>query len=289
VSVRRILAIIWSVGAFLMMLWGWIAFAGPYRWAAEWQVENFGSYQEKITLFGPLIVLLIPAGFLGGWGPPVSAPTSPEVRTARARRTARIIALLGVVALVIGAVGGGLGYQRMQTPPSRAALVLSNGAELAPVADLVMVTGLARTDMIVGYQETIAGSTSHWRFVPLVAQGWRAGEAVRFVLRTNQTAWMPPPGMAGSPLPRMLQHDTPPFRMTTEPSVLRHHALPGIVRTEYEKAHVSLDPSLVVVEQSASEVYAPYWMTAAGGGIAGVCLLLGGLIGGINARKAARA
>ena len=56
-SVRRILAIIWSIVAFLVMLWGWIAFAGPYRWAAEWQVENFGSYQEKITLFGPLMVL----------------------------------------------------------------------------------------------------------------------------------------------------------------------------------------------------------------------------------------
>jgi hypothetical protein len=36
------------------------------------------------------------------------------------------------------------------------------------------------------------------------------------------------------------------------------------------------------------EVYAPYWMVAAGGGLVGACLLLGGLIGAVNARKAVR-
>ena len=288
-SARRILAVLWTIGAFLLMFWYWATYAGPYRWAAEWQLERFGSYSEKITLFGPLIVLLIPAGFLGGWGPLLPrAPVSPAVRVANALRNARIIAVVGGLALLVGAAAGALGYRKMQTPLGHSDLVLATGAEPVPDADLVTITGIARTDLIVGYEETIAGSTSRWSFVPLVAPVWRSGEPIRFLLKTNQTAWMPPAGADASRMPRVLQHGNPPFRMITEPSVLERHDLPGVVRAEYKKARVLLDPSIAVVEQSAGEVYAPYWMTAAGGGLVGICLLLGGLIGAINVRKAAR-
>jgi hypothetical protein len=148
----------------------------------------------------------------------------------------------------------------------------------------VKITAIARTDLITGYQETAGGVTHGWSFVPLVAPSWRAGEPIRFVLRTSQTAWLPPGGY-----PQMLRRGTPPFRLTTEPSVLKHHDLPGLIRTEYEKARIPLDPALAVIEQSPGEVYAPYWMTAAGGGLVGVCLLLAGLIGTLNARRSAPA
>ncbi len=75
--------------------------------------------------------------------------------------------------------------------------------------------------------------------------------------------------------------------MITQPSVLKRYELPGVVRAEYEKARIPLDSTVFVVEQSADEVLAPYWMTAAGGGLLGLCLLLAALLGGINARKAA--
>jgi hypothetical protein len=288
-SARRILAVCWTIGAFLLMLWCWASYAGPYHWAAEWQLRQFGYYSEKITLFGPLIVLLIPAGFLGGWRPlQPRAPISPAVRVTNALRNARIIAAVGGVALLVGAAAGALGYQKMQTPLTHWDLVLATGTEPAPDADLVTITGIARTDLIVGYEETIAGSTNRWSFVPLVAPAWRSGEPIRFLLKTNQTAWMPPAGADGPRMPHMLQHGNPPFGMITEPSVLKRLDLPGIVRTEYEKSRVSLDPSIAVVEQSVGEVYAPYWMVAAGGGLVGACLLLGGLIGAVNARKAVR-
>jgi hypothetical protein len=290
-TVRRMLAIVWTVGAFLVTLWGWAFYAGPFRWAAEWQLEHFGSYEVKLTIFGPLIVLLIPAGLLGGWGPLLDSPrpVNPAVRVANARRSARFIAILGVVALLIGGVGGALGYQKTRTPPSHADFVLASGVEPAPTTDLVTLTGVARTDLIVGYQETVAGSTSRWSYVPLVAPAWRAGEPIRFILKTNQTAWLPPAGTDGPRMPRMLQHNTPPFLMVTAPSVLKRHELPGVVRTEYERIKLPLDASVAVVQQSTGEVYAPYWMTAAGGGLVGVCLLMAGLIGSVNARRTAAA
>ena len=87
---------------------------------------------------------------------------------------------------------------------------------------------------------------------------------------------------------RLLRRGNPPFRLVTQPSVLKRYALPGIVQTEYEKARVTLDPGLRVIEQSAGEVYAPYWMAAAGGAIAGISLLAGSVIIAASARRMAR-
>jgi hypothetical protein len=287
-SIRRSLAMAWMAGAFAVMLWGWIAYAGPFRWAAEWQLEQFGYYEVRATLFLPLIVLLIPAGFIGGWGPMAKRPAGPPVtRVARARRNAAVIALVGVVALAIGAAAGLLGYHRAQQPLVRANVALVKGDETVPAADLVTLDAVARTDMIVTFSETSGGVTNRWSFVPLVAPAWRAGEPIRFLLKTNQDAWIPPAGFTGPREMHMLRGGNPPFRMMTEPSVLRARDLPGVVRAEYEKARVPFAPTVEVVEQSAGEVLAPYWMTAAGGGLVGLCLILAGLIGLANARKAA--
>ena len=285
---RRLFAILWCLAALALMLWSWASWQGPFRWAAEWQVRQFGSYNEKLTLFVPLILLMLPAGFIGGWGPLVPPPATHAARLASARRSVKVTAILGAVALLLGAVAGGLGYRRMQTPPMQATLVLTTGTEPAPDTDLVTVTGIARTDMIVVFEETRGTQKQRWSFVPLTAPAWRAGDPVRFVLRTNQTAWTPPEGVRVGETPRLLRGGSPPFQLTTQPSVLKRYALPGLVRSSYEEARVVLDPDLLVIEQSPDEVYAPYWMAAAGGAILGVSLLLGSVIIGAAARRMAR-
>src|SRR5579862_5804836 len=94
---RRLLAVIWTIGAFAVTLVSWTFYVGPFRWIAEWQLEHFGEYEVKLTLFGTLIVLLIPAGFINGWGPPgAPPPRNPAVRVSNAKRNARRIALLGL-------------------------------------------------------------------------------------------------------------------------------------------------------------------------------------------------
>ena len=86
-------------------------------------MQNFGSYELKLTLFAPLIILLIPVGFIAGWGPLARPPVrTPAARVANARSNARTIALLGLLALLIAAVGGGLGYLKMHTPLTHADL-----------------------------------------------------------------------------------------------------------------------------------------------------------------------
>ncbi len=288
-STRRILALLWSIGALVIMLWSWATYAGPFRWAAEWELARFGYYHEKYALLVPLIIMMIPAAILGGRGPLIAPPTSPEARAAVAARTLRVVTMLGAIALLASAVSFGLGYWRMQTPPTSAALSLATGTEPVPGADLVTLTGIARTDLIVVYEERLAGQTSQWSYVPLVAPVWRTGDPIRFILRTNQTAWLPPEGSPGPWTPRMLRRGAPPFSMVTQPSVMKRFALPGVVAAEYEKARTPLDPAVIVVEPSAGEVYASYWIVAGVCGIGGVCALLAGLIGAINARRLAKA
>jgi hypothetical protein len=287
-TIRRMIALGWAIAVFALMSWCWYSYSGPYRWAAEWQLKQFGSYEVELTLVVPLLVLLIPAGFIGGWGRPKPRPVmTPEARVAAAKRNAGIAAALGLFAVLVGAAAGGVGYLRARMPPSYDNLVLNTGAEPAPSADLVVVTGTARTDMIVTLTETISGMTEKWSFVPLVGASWRSGDTVRFLLRTNQNAWIPPGGVGPGSTVHMLTPGSPPFRMTTEPSVLARNDVPGVVRTEYEKAHVALDPAAAVVRQGADEMLTPYWAVAFGGGLVGFILLLTGLIGALTARKAA--
>jgi hypothetical protein len=288
-TTRRMIALGWTIAAFALMSWCWLTYSGPYRWAAEWQLKQFGSYEIKLALFVPLLILLIPAGFIGGWGPAAPRPvTTPEARVAGARRNAGIMAAIGLFAVLVGVAAGCVGYLRAAMPPGYGNLVLNTGAEAAPSADLVVVTGNARTDMIVTLTETSGGVAEKWSFVPLVGTAWRPGDTIRFLLRTNQTVWIPPGGVGPGSAPHMLTPGSPPFRITTEPSVLRQNDLPGVVRAEYEKARVTIDPAALVVRQGAEEMVTPYWAVAFGGGLVGLILLFAGLLGAVNARKAGR-
>jgi hypothetical protein len=288
-SQRRLFALLWTIGAFAAMGWFWYSFSGPYQWFAEWEMRQFGSYEVKLTLFIPLLILLIPAGFIGGWGPPAKRPGAPATRVANARRNARVMMAIGAAALLFGGLAGYLGYLKMNAPLSEARLVLNKGDEPAPVADLVTVTGVVRNDMIVTLTETSAGMTEKWTFVPLVGAAWKAGDPIRFILRTNQNAWIPSGGVGPGEMPHMIGPGNPAFRIITEPSVLARNGLPGVVRTEYEKVHVALDPAVVVVRQSAQEVFTTFLTAAFGGGLVGFILLLAGFLGFVNANKAARA
>src|SRR5262249_41445943 len=104
--------------------------------------------------------------------------------------------------------------------------------------------------------------------------------------RTNQDAWIAPAGSSGMPGVHLLRAGAPPFRMITQPSVLEWHELPGVVRAEYEKARVPLAPRLAGGGQTGGATGAAYLVAAAGGGLVGLCLVFGGLIGGVNARRA---
>jgi hypothetical protein len=283
---RRTLSMIWMVGSFAAAAWFWLSYSGPFRWAAEWQMDHLGQYEVKPTLVLILIVLLLPCGFLGRRSRPAgTAPVTPATDAASSARNARILVAIGAVACAICIVALALGFRRMETPLTRADLVLNTGEEAVPPVDLVSVTGIARTDMIVTFRESM-GRTSpsrEWKFVPLVPAGWQRNQPIRFILKTNQTAWFAPRGGIHA-----LERNAPVFRITTEPAVLSAYELPGAVRARYERSNIPLASTVEVIEQSPEKIEEPYWITAAVSGVVYLALLPGGLIAWIRSKRSPR-
>ena len=176
VNVRRSLAIIWIITAFLVMLWCWMSFSGPYRWFAEWQMQHFGSYELELTLFGPRNRPADPGRVSGRLGAAGGIAGHHSRRFGwRMPGATHTIALLGLAALAVGAAGGGLGYLKLQTPLTHADLVLNAGTEVLPAADTVAVTAIAlpRPD------RQLRGNR-RWRHQPLdIRAAGRSGVAAR--------------------------------------------------------------------------------------------------------------
>ena len=84
----------------------WYTYTGLYRLAAEWQLEQFGSYRVKLTLIVPLLVLLIPGAVLAK-----RFGVQDQMRSADSGAgSSGMFALLGVVALAVAAGAGWYGY-----------------------------------------------------------------------------------------------------------------------------------------------------------------------------------
>src|SRR5262249_51952095 len=60
-----VLFVLWLVGAGLYILYAWMTYSGLYRWAAEWEMAQWGSYEVEGTLIGLFLALVgLPAGAL---------------------------------------------------------------------------------------------------------------------------------------------------------------------------------------------------------------------------------
>ena len=131
----------------------WYAYAGLYRLAAEWQLEQFGAYRARLTLLFPLLVLGSPAAVLV-----TLTGMQDQMRMADAgARSPAIFVLLGVVALAVSAGAGWYGYVRSMETFNVESLDLSKGD--TPRSTHVAITGIARTEYIIEFGTKTSGTT----------------------------------------------------------------------------------------------------------------------------------
>jgi len=154
-----------------------------------------------------------------------------------------------------------------------------------PTAEVLKVTGVARTDLIVVQERRSAGTVTRDRYIPFVASNWH-GEPIAFILKTNQDAYLRPTATSTDERFVRLDPSTRPFMMTTEPSVLNRDALPGPVRAAYEKANVALADVNYVIDQNLQSNLTIYWIVAASCVIAGLLTLVAALAKSIAGRRA---
>jgi hypothetical protein len=280
----KLLAMLWMVAAGGYVLYAWITFSGLYRWAAEWEVAQFGSYEVELTLLGFIVLVVLSgaalmslAGPVPGWLLWGAAATPPP--TAGRKQPVLLVVLLGLAAIPVSAGAGWLGYQKSQQPVTVEAVDLAD--HRPPQSTHVAMTGVAQTGLIVQYEETVNGSKTVTTYLPLTAPDWAEGQPITYFLKTNITMYMGPQGRFA------VDSNAPPFPMTQQ-GVLLPNDLPGLVAAEYEKHGFTLASPAYVLDPNESADLDIYWELAAIAGIVALVCLLSAALMPIAARNAAR-
>jgi len=281
-----LLFVVWLVGGGLYILYAWTTYSGLYRWAAEWEMAQFGSYEVEGTLVGLFFALIgLPAGVLALFGKLLGRSDASSAFTAAMGKPAvgtrqaspRLFVLLGLVALLVAAGAGWLGYHKSQQPVTFEAVNLADGK--APQSNRVEMTGVARTDLIVQFEETINGNKTETTYLPLTAPDWKDGQPITYFLRPAVNAIAGPNGY------QMLDSNTAPFALTMK-GVLFRNDLPGAVQAEYEKHGFALSSPIYVLDTKDDADIEIYWEVAGGAGITALVLLLSAALMPIAQRRA---
>lgn len=99
------LSLLWITAIGGYMIWGAFAYAGLYRWLAEWQLAQWGGYYQKWTAALPTLLLGLPAIVYLGRRSRLRQAAEANDKAAQARtigRTARWTMLIGAVLLLAG-------------------------------------------------------------------------------------------------------------------------------------------------------------------------------------------
>jgi hypothetical protein len=264
VTTKTFLYWLYLAGCLALVGYEWYSYSGLFRLAAEWQIDTFGSYSIKLTAVLLVVVVMIP-------GAVVAKLLGVELKGLQPRAQAvdaRLVLAAGLVLAAAGAGAGWYGYGKATEKVAFEAFDLSNGK--VPSSNHVVMTGVAHPEYLVEFQTKGSGSASVDRYFPITAANWRPGNPLVYFMKTNITAYMPPEG--GKPFE--ISRRTPPFRVTTQQSVLIENGLPGPVAEVYRKNNVALAPAPVVLDHPGADA-APYFGAAAVGGVGGIwCLVV---------------
>jgi hypothetical protein len=253
----------------------WYAYTGLYRLAAEWQLEQYGSYRVKLTLLFPLLVLGSPAAVLV-----TLTGMQDQMRMADAgARSPTIFVLLGVVALAVAAGAGWYGYVRSMETFNVESVDLSKGD--TPRSTHVTITGIARTEYIIEFGTKRDSTTILDRYIPLTPASWRPGQPLVYFMKTNITAYMPPGG--GSMV--MLSPRTPAFQITTQPGLLVRDGLPGAVGEGYRKNNIAVASPPIVLDLSPGADLQPFFVTAGVSGVLSFFMLVAAGAAAVRQRR----
>ena len=278
-----------AAGLLAWIVWGWVNFAGPYRWAADLQLGWWGHYDEKLSVLLPLLGLMLAWGIVGrlfgvsdrllGPARPRAAAsqlTGPALIADSQRRSARLVIWLGLAFVAGGALAAGYGYLP-HAQPSLAALDITVHGQPPPQTDLVAFTGVAHrelTSVMIRKHNSIETRTA---YTPITSQDWRPGQPI--------TYFREQPGGATSVMLGGKLGDILHLPMAS----LSRNDLPGLLREDYRKDGIVLDDPYYVVSaydpERAAQDPLIYGVIAA---FMGVMLMLAGAAIALLARRAAR-
>ena len=103
-----LLSALWLIGGIGYIGYAWITYSGLYRWAAEWQMAQFGSYEIEGTVLGLFVALVAaPVALLAllgkAFGRPVLGAALAGTPAAKRPVSGRTLALIGLAAIAVAA------------------------------------------------------------------------------------------------------------------------------------------------------------------------------------------
>jgi hypothetical protein len=257
---------VWFGASFGYGLYAWLSYSGPFRWLADFEIDHFGSYQERPTaiavglmtlgLSAPLFFLVDrvirrPRGLQ-----PASMTEASIGKGSMTKSPIRAILVLSLGSIVVAAGAGVLGYRKLQEPVTFEPFNLAEGIQ--PRSSHVELTGMAVPSMQILFTERYTTTT----YMPLVPTQWHEGDPVIYFLRRDGDR---------------LGSDRHSFQIRQE-GVLIRNDLPGAVASRYEKRGVKVGTPPMVLDAAEHDDLIPYWITAALGGCFGLSLLFAVLL-----------
>lgn len=285
---RKLVGTLCLIAAFAGLAYGiysMATYSGLYRWAAEWQMDHFGSYDVELTAIGVIFVLFFtPLGVMGAIfkGRPAEIDDGVLTRAAMSAnaptgdegsKAALICVGLGLLGIFVAG-----GAYRLGNAKSKQALTfepLDLAEHRMPKTKFVEVKGVVQTGMIVEFTETNNGAKTVTEYMPLTPKGWKSSEPIVFFLRPHGNV------IIANNHSYNFDPDTAPFEIKL-PGVLFRNDLPGPVISQYEKHGVKIVSPHMVLDTNTSAVLDIYWEVAAMGAIMGVVMLI---VGGIMAYR----
>jgi len=272
----------------LYCAYAWYSYSGLFRLAAETQLQYMESYSIKLTL----LLTLLGAAAIGAaplyilarvMGVDLKAVRQ-EVRSANRTGGGQVMPLIAfaLLAFVVAAVAGFLGYQQATTPVIVADVDLAKPG--TPVSGHARLSGVVVPNYTVKWETKTSGNSQIDTYIPIVAPGWKPGEPVTYFMRTGIDMMQ----RADTGEYVALSRGTPRFAVKTTEGVLLDNGLPGQVAEVYHKSNVPIAARPVVFDTRNDADLDAYWITTGVSVMLGFVLLITAGIMAVRQRRLAR-
>ncbi len=255
---RKIVAMSWMSLAALYVVYAGATYSGLYQALAELELRILGSYEPTGIFLTLLFGLCLPSWFIAPqvWKKrqpgSVRDPANPKAAQRSSRRT---MLALGAGALVVSAGAAGLALSQVGRSSTNEELDLSRSSVDPPRAGKLILSGRLQPHYAVTVEETINGSVTRTIYTPVTSSGWNSGEPIQYILR--QRLGDNDQGEEAA------QQSSRVDLVRFGPVAVFRHALPGMVRTDFEHRGLRVALSQIVLDQNLSSANETLWIVSA--------------------------
>lgn len=261
-----VLCWIWTAVVTLYMAYSGLTYSGLYKWLADFQVEKWGQYYTAATGLVPWVLLAGPAlSYAGKQERLKAAKDGPADIAAKEKRTAKWMAIIGVVAALIGFASytTSKGVPDGSEPASPLQIAALETAD--PPQTKVSIRGEIDPEVSSAIQEKSSNIDINTGYVGFRPDGSDPKAPIRFFIQR---------GLGNTAEVGRVTHAFLP----EQEGYLIKDGLPPLVLSDFEKRGITIGSPHYLLDPGSNTRRDNYYIVAALGGFLGfICLLVAGV------------